>query len=159
MPSKHMSACLSPRKRALRRSWELNCEIQRFKNWKKKPITVPVSHNAHLLTTFNFQIPPTQGNTLQLLREFQLYQELVKRPNIKKELVSERETLLGALSAQVKSAKDEFGVSLTKLFFFFEGLFFHISLFTETTEWAWRQGWKQSHNKEFACCCQQHRMD
>ena len=35
------------------------------------------------------------GNTLQLLQEFKRYQESIKRPSIQRELVAERESLLG----------------------------------------------------------------
>nr|WAW84826.1 cytoplasmic dynein 2 heavy chain 1 [Halisarca dujardinii] len=44
----------------------------------------------------------------QLLREVQKYRELVRRPTIGKELLSERETLLGQLAVYVKTLKDEF---------------------------------------------------
>ncbi|EDO38992.1 predicted protein [Nematostella vectensis] len=44
----------------------------------------------------------------QLLREFQRYKELVKRPSISKELAPERETLLGQLTVYVKSIRDDF---------------------------------------------------
>jgi len=62
---------------------------------------------------------------VQLLREFQRYKELIKRPSVSKELVSERysklsfftyifemllnrETLLGQLLSFIKSVKEEF---------------------------------------------------
>ncbi|XP_020907458.1 cytoplasmic dynein 2 heavy chain 1, partial [Exaiptasia diaphana] len=44
----------------------------------------------------------------QLLREFQRYKELVKRPSISKELAPERETLLGQLTVYVKGIRDDF---------------------------------------------------
>jgi len=44
----------------------------------------------------------------QLLREFQRYRELVKRPSISKELIPERETLLGQLSGYIRSVRDDF---------------------------------------------------
>ncbi|XP_022324921.2 cytoplasmic dynein 2 heavy chain 1-like isoform X2 [Crassostrea virginica] len=44
----------------------------------------------------------------QLLREFQRYKELIKRPSIKKEMVSERETLLGQLNVNLRETEDDF---------------------------------------------------
>ncbi|XP_071846316.1 cytoplasmic dynein 2 heavy chain 1-like isoform X2 [Apostichopus japonicus] len=51
-----------------------------------------------------------EGNPHQLLREFERYKELVRRENVKKELVAERETLLGQLQVYLKSIKDDFGL-------------------------------------------------
>ena len=45
------------------------------------------------------------------MREFQRYQLLVRRPNISRELVSERETLLSQLSVYIKQVKEEFQVT------------------------------------------------
>ena len=41
------------------------------------------------------QLRNMHGNTLQLLQEFKRYQESIKRPSIQRELVAERESLLG----------------------------------------------------------------
>ncbi|RDD40688.1 Cytoplasmic dynein 2 heavy chain 1 [Trichoplax sp. H2] len=54
------------------------------------------------------QLRELQGKPHQLLREFQRYRELIKRSNIRKSLVTERETLLGQLVAYMKSLKEEF---------------------------------------------------
>ncbi|KAJ8027756.1 Cytoplasmic dynein 2 heavy chain 1 [Holothuria leucospilota] len=51
-----------------------------------------------------------EGNPHQLLREFQRFKELVRRENVKKELVAERETLLGQLQVYLKSIKDDFNL-------------------------------------------------
>ena len=45
-----------------------------------------------------------------MLREFERYRDLVKRPNVAKQLVSERETLLGQLSVYLKTARADFSV-------------------------------------------------
>lgn len=45
---------------------------------------------------------------VQLLREFQRYKELIKRPSISKELVTERETLLGELTLLTKQIQEDF---------------------------------------------------
>ncbi|CAL1541204.1 unnamed protein product [Lymnaea stagnalis] len=47
-------------------------------------------------------------NPQQLLREFQRYKELVKRPTITKELIAERETLLGQLITYIRQVSEEF---------------------------------------------------
>ncbi|CAI8019648.1 Cytoplasmic dynein 2 heavy chain 1, partial [Geodia barretti] len=44
----------------------------------------------------------------QLLQEFQRYKELVKRPTISKELMPERETLLGQLTSYLRSLRDTY---------------------------------------------------
>ncbi|XP_070553238.1 cytoplasmic dynein 2 heavy chain 1-like isoform X2 [Ptychodera flava] len=54
------------------------------------------------------QFRELEANSHQLLREFQRYKELVKRQNISKELVAERETLLGQLQVYVKTIRDDF---------------------------------------------------
>ncbi|XP_077984893.1 cytoplasmic dynein 2 heavy chain 1-like [Glandiceps talaboti] len=54
------------------------------------------------------QFRELEANSHQLLREFQRYKELVKRPNISKELVAERETLLGQLQVYIKTIRDDF---------------------------------------------------
>ncbi|KAK3801155.1 hypothetical protein RRG08_006872 [Elysia crispata] len=47
-------------------------------------------------------------NPQQLLREFQRYKELVKRPTITKELVAERETLLGQQIMYIRQMNEDF---------------------------------------------------
>uniref|UniRef100_A0A2C9KFK1 Uncharacterized protein n=1 Tax=Biomphalaria glabrata TaxID=6526 RepID=A0A2C9KFK1_BIOGL len=47
-------------------------------------------------------------NPQQLLREFQRYKELVRRPTITKELIAERETLLGQLITFVRQVNEDF---------------------------------------------------
>jgi len=42
------------------------------------------------------------------LREFQRYRELIKRPTISQELVTERETLLGQLTILIRQMQDDF---------------------------------------------------
>ncbi|XP_051782842.1 cytoplasmic dynein 2 heavy chain 1 isoform X2 [Erpetoichthys calabaricus] len=49
-----------------------------------------------------------QGNPQQLLQAFQKYKELIKRPSISKELVSERETLLARLLDYAKGIRTDF---------------------------------------------------
>eukprot|EP00051_Salpingoeca_urceolata_P021875 m.349048 g.349048 ORF g.349048 m.349048 type:complete len:4259 (-) comp19881_c0_seq4:199-12975(-) len=44
----------------------------------------------------------------QLLREFERYRDLIRRPNISRDLISERETLLAQLSVYIKGAKEDF---------------------------------------------------
>lgn len=51
-----------------------------------------------------------QAEAHQLLREFQRYQLLVQRPNISRELVSEREMLQSQLSVYIKQTRREFQV-------------------------------------------------
>ena len=48
------------------------------------------------------------GNTLQLLQEFKRYQESIKRPSIQRELVAERESLLGKLSEYIDKERKAF---------------------------------------------------
>ncbi|XP_076467409.1 LOW QUALITY PROTEIN: cytoplasmic dynein 2 heavy chain 1-like [Babylonia areolata] len=48
------------------------------------------------------------GNPQQLLREFQRYKELIKRPAISKQMVSERETLLGQLTVHIRQISEDF---------------------------------------------------
>ena len=49
-----------------------------------------------------------QAEAHQLLREFQRYQLLVKRPVIRRALIAEREALLGQLGAHNKHVRAEF---------------------------------------------------
>jgi hypothetical protein len=49
------------------------------------------------------------------LREFDKYKDLLKRPIIAKELVSERELMLAQLAVTLKANKDEFAVRNTLL--------------------------------------------
>ncbi|XP_057314672.1 cytoplasmic dynein 2 heavy chain 1-like isoform X2 [Hydractinia symbiolongicarpus] len=55
----------------------------------------------------------TKAKSFQLLREFQRYKELINRPNIKKALTAERETLLGQLQEHVKNLKADFHAKST----------------------------------------------
>ncbi|XP_039269307.2 cytoplasmic dynein 2 heavy chain 1-like [Styela clava] len=50
----------------------------------------------------------TTGQVHQLLREFQQFRELIKRPNISQALTAERETLLGQLMDYIKTLKSDF---------------------------------------------------
>lgn len=50
----------------------------------------------------------TTGQVHQLLREFQQFKELIKRPNISQALTAERETLLGQLTDYVRTLKSNF---------------------------------------------------
>ncbi|XP_063970614.1 cytoplasmic dynein 2 heavy chain 1 [Lytechinus pictus] len=56
------------------------------------------------------QFRNVEGNPNQLLREFQKYKELVSRESVRKEVVSERETLLGQLQVYLKTIRDDFNV-------------------------------------------------
>jgi len=44
----------------------------------------------------------------QLMREFQRYKSLIKRPGISQEMVAERETLLGQLTVSQKDIQQQF---------------------------------------------------
>jgi dynein heavy chain 2 len=46
--------------------------------------------------------------TYQLIREYQKYKDIVKRPVISKELAQERETLLGQLNTFLSKTRDDF---------------------------------------------------
>ena len=48
------------------------------------------------------------ANTLQFLQEFKRYQELIRRPSIQRELVTERENLLGKLSEYIRNERKSF---------------------------------------------------
>ncbi|KAL3878520.1 hypothetical protein ACJMK2_030860 [Sinanodonta woodiana] len=48
------------------------------------------------------------GNPQQLLRQFQRYKLLIKKPGISKEMAAERETLLGQLTVHQKQLQDDF---------------------------------------------------
>lgn len=54
------------------------------------------------------QLRNMNANTLQFLQEFKRYQELIKRPAIQRELVVERENLLGKLSEFINLEKKEY---------------------------------------------------
>ncbi|TRY75069.1 hypothetical protein TCAL_08574 [Tigriopus californicus] len=54
------------------------------------------------------QLRNMNANTLQFLQEFKRYQELIKRPAIQRELVVERENLLGKLSEFINREKKEY---------------------------------------------------
>ncbi|KAG7470921.1 hypothetical protein MATL_G00119020 [Megalops atlanticus] len=53
-------------------------------------------------------IGDVQDNPQQLLQTFQKYKELIKRPNISKDLLSERETLLAKLLDYMKGLRTDF---------------------------------------------------
>ena len=54
------------------------------------------------------QLRNMHGNTLQLLQEFKRHQETIKRPSIRRELVAERESLLGKLSEHIDKERKVF---------------------------------------------------
>ncbi|XP_052794024.1 cytoplasmic dynein 2 heavy chain 1-like isoform X3 [Mya arenaria] len=54
------------------------------------------------------QFRQMDGNPQQLLREFQRYKSLIKRPGISKEMVGERETLLGQLTVSQRGIQEQF---------------------------------------------------
>ena len=54
------------------------------------------------------QLRNMNANTLQFLQEFKRYQELIRRPSIQRELVAERENLLGKLSEYIGREKKSF---------------------------------------------------
>ena len=54
------------------------------------------------------QLRNMHGNTLQLLQEFKRYKELIKRPSIQRELMAERESLLGKLSEYIDKERKSF---------------------------------------------------
>ncbi|VDP84191.1 unnamed protein product [Echinostoma caproni] len=53
-------------------------------------------------------IGSNQISPIQLLREFQTYQELIRRPIVSQLLQAERETVLGYLEASLKEFREEF---------------------------------------------------
>ncbi|TPP62130.1 Cytoplasmic dynein 2 heavy chain 1 isoform 1 [Fasciola gigantica] len=53
-------------------------------------------------------IGSNQISPIQLLREFQTYQELIRRPIVSQILQAERETMLGYLEASLKEFREEF---------------------------------------------------
>ena len=55
-----------------------------------------------------YQLRSITGNTLQFLQEFKRYQELIRRPSIQRELVTERENLLGKLSEYIAKERKSF---------------------------------------------------
>ncbi|ESO93665.1 hypothetical protein LOTGIDRAFT_209197 [Lottia gigantea] len=52
------------------------------------------------------------GYPQQLLREFQRYKALIKRPTIRREMASERETLLGQLTVYVRQISEDFNARI-----------------------------------------------
>ncbi|XP_037092634.1 cytoplasmic dynein 2 heavy chain 1-like [Pollicipes pollicipes] len=54
------------------------------------------------------QLRNMQGNALQLMQEFKRYRELIKEESIRKELIAEREMLLGQLLEFVKTTQQNF---------------------------------------------------
>ena len=57
------------------------------------------------------QLRNMNANTMQFLQEFKRYQELIRRPSIQRELVTERENLLGKISEYVRSERKEFNTN------------------------------------------------
>ena len=55
-----------------------------------------------------YQLRSITGNTLQFLQEFKRYQELIRRQSIQRELVTERENLLGKLSEYISKERKTF---------------------------------------------------
>ena len=54
------------------------------------------------------QLRNMNANTMQFMQEFKRYQELIRRPSIQRELVAEREILLGKISEYVQTEKKSF---------------------------------------------------
>ena len=54
------------------------------------------------------QLRNMNANTMQFLQEFKRYQELIRRPSIQRELITERENLLGKISEYVQNERTEF---------------------------------------------------
>lgn len=67
---------------------------------------IPAEHR--IAGKLRSQLRNMHGNTLQLLQEFKRYKELIKRPSIQRELVAERESLLGKLSEYLDKEKKAF---------------------------------------------------
>ena len=55
-----------------------------------------------------YQLRSINGNTLQFLQEFKRYLELIRRPSIQRELITERENLLGKLSNYISKERKNF---------------------------------------------------
>ena len=54
------------------------------------------------------QLRNMNANTMQFMQEFKRYQELIRRPSIQRELVTERENLLGKISEYVETERKMF---------------------------------------------------
>ena len=54
------------------------------------------------------QLRNMNANTMQFMQEFKRYQELIRRPSIQRELVTERENLLGKISEYVQTERKNF---------------------------------------------------
>ena len=54
------------------------------------------------------QLRNMNANTMQFMQEFKRYQELIRRPSIQRELVAEREILLGKISEYVQVERKSF---------------------------------------------------
>ncbi|PAA68244.1 hypothetical protein BOX15_Mlig013490g1 [Macrostomum lignano] len=63
---------------------------------------------ARVVGKLRGQLRQCEGRPQQLLKEFQRYKELVRRPTIGNELLAEREQLLGQLTLHAKQLRDEF---------------------------------------------------
>eukprot|EP00050_Salpingoeca_kvevrii_P020215 m.95860 g.95860 ORF g.95860 m.95860 type:complete len:4292 (+) comp8765_c0_seq1:164-13039(+) len=89
----HYSAYTEP-------AWKLG--VEEFER-KMRPAEATIA--SHLRTQFG-NLKTTSPH--QLLREFQRYQELIRRPSIATALISERESLLSQLLVYIKALSEEF---------------------------------------------------
>ena len=64
------------------------------------------------IVQLSFNRSPVQSNPHQMMREFLRFKDLIRRPNISKQLISERELLLSQLAVHVKQTKEDFAVCL-----------------------------------------------
>lgn len=69
-------------------------------------------NSAFYLDIHDFSVSSRQVSPIQLLREFQTYQELIRRPIVAQILQAERETMLGYLEASLKEVSNHFNVLL-----------------------------------------------
>ena len=60
------------------------------------------------------QLSSMSSSAYQLMQEFKRYKELIKRESMKRELVAEREVLLGELSAFIQNASRDFNSTSIK---------------------------------------------
>ncbi|GAB1603231.1 hypothetical protein Ahia01_000603700, partial [Argonauta hians] len=66
----------------------------------------PIEHKV--ASVLKQHVQEVEGNLQQLLWEFHHYKDLIKRPAISKEMLSQRETLLALLTRNIKQIMEEF---------------------------------------------------
>ena len=67
-----------------------------------------VPAESRIAGKLKYQLRSINGNTLQFLQEFKRYLELIQRPSIQRELITERENLHGKLSNYISKERKNF---------------------------------------------------